>query len=348
MVNKLLPELNKVYRIERYTMLHILEGNGGVEIDFQAYHDWGDKLIFLDKGQYVKFLSDNFVVRSIEFDDETIFRNQDIRVLFKHLVSLGYINFSECNHCQEYLNSTIFSKQASDIIDISATQWFWQNPFHANKEEYHIIFDVKDMVDANFKYQLSNEKISRLINFQGYDAQALFKSNVGISIKSMIAQKRLLESKKEIVFTDKNINEIAFEFGFKDPAYFNRVFKKNVGKSPLEFRDGFEFESRDSFFPELYHLLEQHHKEQRNLTFYANEMHLSVKSLSQKVKDKLNITLSQLIRQELIKTAKLLLHTDIPIKEIAFELGFAEANHFSSFFKHYTNITPTAFREATY
>ncbi len=348
MINKLLPELNKVYQIKRYTLLHILGGSGGIEVDFKVHHDWRDKLIFLDKGQYIKFLSDNFVVRRIEFEDENIFRNQEVRVLFKHLVSLGYINFSDCENCQKYLNGTVFSDKLSDIIDVSTTQWFWQNPFHSNKDEYHIIFDVKDMVDANFKYHLSNEKISKVINFQGYDAHALLKTKVGVSIKSLMAYKRLLESKKEIVFTDKNINEIAYEFGFKDPAYFNRVFKKNVGKSPLEFRNDFEFENRDSFLPELYHLLEKHHKEQRNLPFYANEMHLSVKSLSKKVKDKLNVTLSQLIRQELIKTAKLLLHTDIPIKEIAFQLGFEETNHFSSFFKHYANQTPTEFRQSAH
>ena len=345
MISKLHPESNKIYYIEKYTMFHILEGSGGIEVDFQTYHDWSDKLIFLDIGQYIKFISDNFVVRRVEFDDKRLFHNQEVRVLFKHLISLGYINFTECADCQKYLNGTIFSQKLKDIIDISANQWFWQNPFQANKEEYHIIFDVKDIVDKNFKYHASNEAVSKFFNYRGYNAQALLKSKVGVSIKSMMAQKRLVESKKEVVFTDKNINEIAYEFGFKDPAYFNRVFKKKVGKSPNEFRKGFEFESRDSFLPELYALLEKYHKEKHSIDFYAHEMHLSVKTLSKKVKDKLNITLGQLIRQELVKTAKVLLHSDIPIKEIAYQLGFEEANHFSTFFKHYANQTPTDYQE---
>lgn len=345
MISKFEPELNKVYLISEYSMFHILKGSGGIEVDFKSYHDWRDKLIFLEKGQYIKFLTENFEVRKVEFKDENVFRNKNVRVLFKHLVALGYINFDECTTCQNYLNNSVFSEQSSDIIDISSKQWYWQNPFHANEEEYHIIFDIKDVIDEQYKNHLSNEKISQIIGAQGYEAQALFKSKVGLSVKSMLGQKRFLESKKEVAFTDKSIKEIAYEYGFKDPAYFNRAFSKSVGKSPNKFRKGIDFESRDTFLPELYHLLESHHKEQRTTDFYANKMNLSIKTLSKKVKDKLNITLGQLIRQELVNTAKFHLQTDINIKEIAYELGFEEANHFSAFFKHHTSFSPLEYRQ---
>ena len=345
MVSKFQPELNKVYLISKYTMFQVLEGGGGIEVDFKSYHDWRDKLIFLEKGQYIKFLSENFSVRKIEFEEEKVFRNKDVRVLFKHLVALGYINFDECETCQEYLNKSIFSNQSSDIIDISSKQWYWQNPFHAKQEEYHIIFDIKDVIDKQYKNHLTNEQISKMIGFRGYEAQDLFKSKIGLSVKSMLSQKRLLESKKEIAFTDKSIKEIAYEYGFKDPAYFNRVFNRLVGESPNRFRKGISFESRDTFLPELYHLLEMHHKEQRRIGFYADKMHLSIKTLSKKVKDKLNISVGQLVRQELINTAKTLLQTDVNVKEVAHALGFEEANHFSSFFKHHTSLTPLEYRQ---
>ena len=347
MIYRLIPENNKAYQIEKHSMYHIQEGIGGIEVDFRIYHDWNDKLIFLEKGQYIKFLSSGFQVRVIEFEDEIVFRNKDVRVLFKHLVSLGYINFRECASCQKYLNNTLFSSNSSDIIDISSEQWYWQNPFHANQDEYHIIFDVKELVDEQYKNFISSEKISQIIGSRGYHAQALFKNKIGMSIKSMLGKKRFLESKKEVVFSAKSIKEIAYDFGFKDPAYFNRVFSKLSGQSPSKFREDFEYEQKDEFLPELYSILKDHHKSQRQATFYADKMHLSVKTLSRKVKEKLNITLGQLIRQEIINTAKALLHTDIQIKEIAFELGFEEANHFSSFFKHYTLSTPEEYRITT-
>ncbi len=346
MVTKLYPELNKIYLIEKYTMFHILEGTGSIEVDFKKYHNWKDKLIFLETGQYIKFLSENFVARKVEFKEEEVFRNKEVRVLFKHLVALGYINFTECTTCQQYLNNSVFSQRSSDIIDISSKQWYWQNPFHANQEEYHVIFNIKDVIDQKYKNHLSNDKISKLIGFRGYEAQALFKNKVGLSVKSLLGHKRFLESKKEIAFTDKSVKEIAYEFGFKDPAYFHRTFSKIEGTSPNKFRKEFEYEKRDSFLPELYEVLATHHKEQRTTDFYANKMNLSIKTLSKKVKDKLNITLGQLIRQELINTAKMLLKTDVNIKEIGYELGFQEPNHFSSFFKHHTTLSPADYRKS--
>ena len=34
MVSKFNPILNEVYFIEKYTMFHILQGTGGIEVDF--------------------------------------------------------------------------------------------------------------------------------------------------------------------------------------------------------------------------------------------------------------------------------------------------------------------------
>jgi hypothetical protein len=145
-VTKLFPKIDKVYFIEKYTLIHILSGKGNIQVDFENYFDWQDKAIYLEKGQYIKFLSDDFLIRKIEFPDEAMFRNKDVRVLFKHLISLGYIDFNECSDCQNFLNNAVFSEETNEIIDISSKQWFWQNPFKASKSEYQIIFDVKEVL----------------------------------------------------------------------------------------------------------------------------------------------------------------------------------------------------------
>ena len=348
MVSKFVPEINKEYLIEKHTMFHILDGKGDIEVNFKHYFDWKDKVIFLEQGHYIKFSSDDFVVRRIEFEREEVFKHKDARVLFKHLVSLGYINFDECNDCQKYLNNTVLSSTTGAIIDVSSKQWYWQNPFHANKEEYHIIFDVKDLIDEVYSNHLNNRELSRLIKLRGYDAQALFKSKIGFSIKAMLGQKRLIESQKNLAFTDKSVKEIAYELGFKDPAYFNRIFRKKTGKSPNQFREAFDFERTDVFLQELYQLLKEHHQEERSVGFYAEQMHLPVKTLSRKVKDKLQVSIGQLIRHELVNTAKTLLTLDLKVNEIAYQLGFEEANHFTAFFKHYTGITPSNYKIKKY
>ena len=132
--------------------------------------------------------------------------------------------------------------------------------------------------------------------------------------------------------------------GYKDPAYFNRVFKNTTGQTPAEFRKEFDYSNRDTFTQDILELLRDHHEEQRSLAFYADKMNLSVKAISKKTRDKMNASLGQLIRLELVNTAKAMLGDDASIQDIAFKLGFEEPNHFSHFFKHHTGISPSDFK----
>jgi AraC family transcriptional activator of pobA len=43
-------------------------------------------------------------------------------------------------------------------------------------------------------------------------------------------------AKEKIFESEKSISEIAYELGFKHPQHFTRMFKKQVGVSPLEYR----------------------------------------------------------------------------------------------------------------
>lgn len=347
-VEKFSPEINKIYFIERHTLIHIISGNGSIQVDFKNYFDWHDKAIFLEKGQYIKFLSDNFIVRRIEFSNIDKFYNDEVRVLFKHLISLGYIDLIECTDCNIFLSESVLTNDSSNIIDVSSKQWYWQNPFQANKEEYQIIFDAKEIIDKEFANNLSSKDLVNLINNRGYNAQTLIKDKVGLSVKNLIGYKKLQESQKQIAFTDKNIQEIAYDLGFKDDAYFNRVFKNSLGQTPKQFRENFDYEKRDIFIQNLLELLKTYHTQERSLEFYAKKMNLSVKALSNKVKSKMNITLGQLIRLELINTAKLMLLEDASVTAISRTLGFEEPNHFSRFFKHYSGDSPTKFKSKKY
>lgn len=94
------------------------------------------------------------------------------------------------------------------------------------------------------------------------------------------------------------------------------------------------------------HLIEDNFKNWHKVKDYAAEIHISPKHLSQTVKNITGKVAKEHIQERLILEAKrLLLHTDLSIKEIAFEIGFEEPLHFSGFFKKKTGISPSKFRE---
>lgn len=43
-------------------------------------------------------------------------------------------------------------------------------------------------------------------------------------------------AKSLIISTDKTVSQIAYELGFQYSQHFNRLFKKNAGCTPREYR----------------------------------------------------------------------------------------------------------------
>ncbi|WP_447863740.1 4-hydroxyphenylacetate catabolism regulatory protein HpaA [Kluyvera sichuanensis] len=54
--------------------------------------------------------------------------------------------------------------------------------------------------------------------------------------KRLIFDRQLREAKRLLLFSDSAVSEIAWQLGFKDPAYFARFFNRLVGCSPSAFR----------------------------------------------------------------------------------------------------------------
>lgn len=93
-------------------------------------------------------------------------------------------------------------------------------------------------------------------------------------------------------------------------------------------------------------LIERHFKEEKLVNFYASKLNISPNYLNIICKKNLGVSATQLIQQRVLLEAKRLLQsTDLSVKEIAFELAFADHAYFSNFFKSQTGVTPTAFRE---
>ncbi|WP_439585191.1 helix-turn-helix domain-containing protein [Dyadobacter bucti] len=64
----------------------------------------------------------------------------------------------------------------------------------------------------------------------------LVKKETGQTAQEYI-QMRVIEAAKERIFSsDKTVNEIAFELGFKYPQHFSRLFKQRIGQTPNEYR----------------------------------------------------------------------------------------------------------------
>ena len=93
-------------------------------------------------------------------------------------------------------------------------------------------------------------------------------------------------------------------------------------------------------------LVEKKFKEEHEVQFYASELNKSPKTLSNLFARLNHKSPLKIIHDRLIIEAKrLMFYTDKSSKEVAYELGFEDAAHFSHFFKKNTGQNITAFKK---
>ncbi len=90
--------------------------------------------------------------------------------------------------------------------------------------------------EENFMNEIIPEDACALINTDKYYFCKLFKKAVGGTFTEYVNFLRMYHAEKMLIDCDKNISEIAYECGFTSIQYFNRLFKKQKGITPTEYR----------------------------------------------------------------------------------------------------------------
>ncbi|MNY74541.1 HTH-type transcriptional activator RhaR [compost metagenome] len=64
----------------------------------------------------------------------------------------------------------------------------------------------------------------------------VFRKKTGLTPVVYLQNIRIEQAKRLLLHSKLNVEEIAFQTGFADDAYFIKVFKRMVGQTPSSFR----------------------------------------------------------------------------------------------------------------
>ncbi|RPI69967.1 MAG: AraC family transcriptional regulator, partial [Ignavibacteriales bacterium] len=96
---------------------------------------------------------------------------------------------------------------------------------------------IKEIMESNFSNNLSLEEYARLsarsLSTFKRDFYTTYRKTPG----KWLTEKRLEYSRYLIRNTNKNIEDITFESGFRNRSHFIKVFKEKYGTTPLKFRE---------------------------------------------------------------------------------------------------------------
>ncbi|AXY73455.1 AraC family transcriptional regulator [Paraflavitalea soli] len=92
-------------------------------------------------------------------------------------------------------------------------------------------------------------------------------------------------------------------------------------------------------------LVEGHYRSEHSVSYYAQRLNKSPKTLSNLFAIYNQKTPVQIIQERIVMEAKRLLsYTSQSVKEVSYELGFEDAAYFSNFFKKHTSLSPVDYR----
>lgn len=61
--------------------------------------------------------------------------------------------------------------------------------------------------------------------------------HIGMPVSKIIEGRLIQEARRNLAYTSLTVSQIAYRIGFKDPAYFTRVFTRATGTTPSAFRN---------------------------------------------------------------------------------------------------------------
>jgi len=110
-----------------------------------------------------------------------------------------------------------------------------ESPAQRNDSELSLRI-ITSYIDENISRAISLDDIASCCGLSIRHANRAFAREHGISIGKHILEKRMGIARREIEATSRQIKDIALELGYDDISYFNRIFKRMFGITPLEAR----------------------------------------------------------------------------------------------------------------
>jgi len=249
-------------RMNYYTMLLVMEGEGKLKADFSEYAFTGPALMcfapyqpFLVnapvnfKGMAINFHPDFFCIHKhhkqvacngVLFN--TIYKppfgplQQDILL---QLLQLAEQMKTEMQHVEMAQYEMLLSLLKIFLITASRSktrQLPAEQQILLQQKEPPVLQQLKDAIETHYRKKHAPKEYASLLNITPKALGKITKIFFNKTLTHLIAERIIIEAKRELYLSSKPVKTIAWELGFDDEFYFSRFFKTNADVSPQLYR----------------------------------------------------------------------------------------------------------------
>ena len=95
---------------------------------------------------------------------------------------------------------------------------------------------LKEYLDEHVSQNVSLKELAELVYLSESQVVRIFKRDLGKTPHEYCLERKLMQAERLLRNTNLMVREIADHLGFCDEHYFSYIFKKKLGKTPLECR----------------------------------------------------------------------------------------------------------------
>ncbi|MFC4689912.1 helix-turn-helix domain-containing protein [Dokdonia genika] len=252
-------KVDEPHRHNYFTVLIIKQASGEHKIDFKSYALAAHQVYFVAPGQvhqvieteksfgYVMTFSNQFLVAnsiSLAFIDSlNLFQNygHSPPLLPEEKQHQKIASYAE--NILELFHSESSMKQLSigaflKLLLIECNNICSLNPVDTDKDSAvnNVLRDFKKIVNSDYRREHSTTYYANRLHISPDHLNRTIKSKIGKTAKEYIQARIITEAKRLLYFTDVTTKEIAYEFGFNEPANFSAFFKNCTQMSPTTFK----------------------------------------------------------------------------------------------------------------
>lgn len=252
-----------IQRLNYYTLIWVQKGSGKVKVDFSEYDFTENQLLAF--APYQPFM----LTATQQLQGIVIHFHPDFFCIIKHHneVACNGVLFNNIYEPPYVIIDEVAKTTFNMVVDQMKVEM--QNPALAQYElltSYLKIFlitasrlkkeqqpketsqvqensapfilqNLKNFIELHFKTKHSASDYADLLNISPKALATITKNHFNKTLTNLIAERIIIEAKRELYLTNKAVKEIAFELGYDDEHYFSRFFKNNADVSPQIYRE---------------------------------------------------------------------------------------------------------------
>ncbi len=231
---------------DQYILIYCTDGSGVIEVDGQKYVLGCSDAFCIPRGAKHRYYADSENPWSILW---VHFKGENIRYFPVEEKRLVHMNSRHSDNRMMVLFNLLFRVleknytlgnfiYISQVLSLILSEIYFREKFdESTMQDRHVTMVIRFMYQ-NLDKNLSLQQIADEVRLSKSYLNAVFKSQTGRAPVEFFIHLKMKEACKLLKSTNLYIYEVSARLGYEDQYYFSRIFKKAVGMSPRDYKDG--------------------------------------------------------------------------------------------------------------